>query len=229
MIYEISDLSFCYKKNQNLFSEVNLTFNEQNIIAVIGKNGCGKSTFLQLLAGIIRKYNGKILFKNQHFEKMTNRQIAMNLSYMGQSSFGNIPLSVKEVVKLGNFACGLENETKINNALDLLQIKNLEQNEFNKLSGGQKQKTMLARAICQNDKIMIFDEPTSALDIVAKEQVFEMLHSLTVDSNGLAIVATHDIELVKKYATKIIYFDKNKAYQITPTQLDDNLIKEIFL
>jgi iron complex transport system ATP-binding protein len=151
---------------------------------------------------------------------------------MCQLNADSIPLSVRDIVALGRYAYA-DSQTDTQNdsiyyALSVCGISHLADEPYDKLSGGQQQKVMLARAVCQNKDIMLLDEPTSALDIVAKKQIMSALSYLSKHNKSLVFLSSHDIDLVKLYADEILYFKDNHIFDIAPSDLTENLIYDIF-
>ncbi len=231
-VYDIQNLCFSFKKNHCLINDFSWKCNNGKLVALIGKNGCGKSTLLKILCGIIKLYDGTISFLNANLLRYSAADLAKNLSYMCQLTADSIPLSVRDIVALGRYAyAGSQTDTQNDSvyyALSVCGISHLADEPYDKLSGGQQQKVMLARAICQNKSIMLLDEPTSALDIVAKKQIMNTLSDLSKNSHSLVILSGHDIDLIKLYADEILYFKDSRIFSISPNELTDGLINDIF-
>ena len=205
----------------------------RQIIALIGCNGSGKSTFLKILAGLNRRYEGDVTFCETPLAKCRPRELARKMSYMAQIGGQMPPFTVREIVDMGNYAKARSSDSSQNkadteNAIRLTGITFDPDKPFRELSGGQQQRVMLARAVCQSSKVMLLDEPLSGLDIVAKESIMKMLRNIANTQDSLIILSTHDIDLAVQYADRILSFYGTTPQMMMPAELNDTKIKEIF-
>lgn len=216
-IISISDLFFSYQKDIVL-SNINLEIKNKDFLALIGPNGGGKSTLLKLILGIHKPSKGsvKILSENQRH---------LNIGYVPQNTNINInfPVTVLDIVLMGLkrnnqgflkkiFSYGYNND-EIDNAKDILDkvgIGDLIYNKISSLSGGQRQKVMIARALCTKAEILLLDEPTANIDIKSQNSIYELLKELNKKIS--IIVVSHDITFVFNYVNKVAYINKNLTF-----------------
>ncbi len=209
MAIEVSNLSFSYEK-QKVLQDINFTIQEKEFLAIIGPNGGGKSTLLKLLLSIHALQQGQITIFGEHYLK----QVA-NIGYVPQNTNINInfPISVLEVVMMGQNSFkkrvfGYKKEEKIQ-ALETLKKVNMDafaSNPIAELSGGQRQKVFIARALFSNPKILLLDEPTSSLDAESSHLVYETLDAL--NKHITVVVVSHDISIILQHATRAFYINR---------------------
>lgn len=200
-LISITDLSFAYQ-NQLILEKINLEYELPHFLGIIGENGGGKTTLIKIILGLINSHT-------PISKKLPLDQIGYVPQYLSSNS--NFPICVFELVLMGRTkSFGLyskQDKTKAYQALETLKISHLASRRFDSLSGGQKQKVLIARALCSNCKLLILDEPTASIDAYAKNEIFELLAQL--NHNGVGIIAIcHDLELLLTYSTQIAHIKK---------------------
>ncbi len=217
---EIKKLSKQFSKRK-ILNKINLNFPSKGFVALVGASGSGKSTLLNLIGGIDKTYNGKIVIDKVNIAKLTDKEHdeyrLRNIGYVFQN-FNLLNLdSVLSNVKLPLDAISNGSEhTKRKRVMDVLKylkIDHLAKKSVNKLSGGESQRCAIAKAIINSPKILLCDEPTGALDEKNSYNIFHILKILA--KNSLVIVATHDVNLVKEFADQIIEIKDGKITSLT--------------
>lgn len=197
------DLTLGYG-GQAVCEGINLTVSGGDYLCVVGDNGSGKSTFTRALLGLVAPMKGELIF-----EGVDRRDIG----YLPQRSEGasDFPATVAEVVRSGcvghkDFKLFMNKEQKkrVERNMRCMRITDLADKPFSTLSGGQQQRTLLARALCSAESILILDEPTASLDPKATEDTYRAVEHLNRDHGITIIMVTHDMEAVKKYATRVL-------------------------
>ena len=190
-ILKVNQLSLGYE-NQVVINNISFEVNNKDFILVIGSNGVGKSTLIKGILGIIKPISGEI----------TRDLNSKNIGYMPQETKvdKNFPASVMEIVlsglinKMGRRPFyNKENKDKAREALRILKIENLEKKIFSELSGGQRQKVLLARSLCATTNLLILDEPSNNLDQESKVDFYCTLKHLNEGHGITIIMITHDI------------------------------------
>ncbi len=196
----LKNVDFAYHKHLVL-QNINFHFEQKDFLAIIGPNGGGKSTLLKLILGLLKPTKGEVINQNQ-------------LAYVPQSVNENkiFPISCLEVVLMGRlnkncfgFYTKLDRK-KAHEAMDRLGILHLAKENINLLSGGQRQKVAIARALCTQAKIMLLDEPTSNIDTNGQIQIYSLLKNIN-EHIGIIIVS-HDISVAANFANKIAHVNK---------------------
>ena len=202
-LIDIKNLSLGYDGNIVL-KNVNLKIEENTFLCVVGPNGSGKSTLIKGILGLIKPISGTITFNNlkQNF-----------IGYMPQETKvdSNFPASVLEIVLSGTlnkksrslFYTKEDKKLAIKN-LKILGIENLKNKHFSELSGGQRQKVLLARSLCATSKLLILDEPSNNLDSKSKKNLYDILKNLNKNYNITIIMITHDLDHNNLIGNKIL-------------------------
>ena len=191
-----------------VFKDLSFSIDEGDFLCIVGPNGCGKSTLLKCLVGQIKLTSGKITFGNDFH----NNQIG----YLPQNPKFNdsFPASVYEIVASGSLnSIGLFEsypKERINSALNALNIQNLRYKRFSNLSGGQRQKVLLARAIVASEELLILDEPSNNLDYRSKQEFYKTLKKL--NKRLTIIMVTHDLDHHNLAGNKILSLDKDHPF-----------------
>lgn len=193
--------------NKDLVRDLDYDVNVEDYLCVIGRNGCGKTTFLRGLAGVLRPKAGKI----ELCDNLKRKQIG----YLPQITIAqkDFPASVEEIV-LSAFQgkslllpfYGKALRKRADECLELTHAINLRKESFRELSGGQKQRVLLARALCAAERLLLLDEPVTGLDPESTEMMYRIINDL--HKKGMTIVmVTHDVEAATKFATRILNFN----------------------
>lgn len=200
-LISITDLSFAYQ-DQRVLENINLDYQLPEFLGIIGENGGGKSTLIKLILGLID--SPPCILKKLPLSK---------IGYVPQHLFcnPNFPICVFDLVLMGRTKpfglYGKKDKEKAKEALEMLKISHLSSYRFDLLSGGQKQKVLLARALCSDCELLILDEPTASIDTQARNEIFELLTQL--NRTGIGIIAiSHDLDLLLAHATQIAYLKK---------------------
>lgn len=186
--------------DQKILNNINLNFNKNEKIMIIGPSGSGKTTLLNLIFNLTKPSMGKIKYKNKNITEIDEDLYHQKIGYVLQQFELIDNLSVKDNILLPTMI----NKKNINfrHVIKELNINDLINKKINELSGGQKQKIAIARAIINNPDIIIADEPTGALDSKSSEEIMNLLMNITKDK--LFIMVTHNKNLAYKYGTRII-------------------------
>ena len=207
---ELENVTLGYDKHIVL-KNIDLKIEEGDFICVVGPNGSGKSTLIKGILGLIKPLKGKIKYNGlkQNF-----------IGYMPQETKvdANFPASVSQIVLSGTLnSIGLkpfyskEAKEKVLKTLKLLNIENIKNKSFADLSGGQRQKVLLARSLCATSKLLILDEPSNNLDTKSKEKLYETIKNL--NEEGITIIMiTHDLDHDTLLGNKILSLREDEIF-----------------
>lgn len=235
VVLECKSLTAGYNK-KSVVSDVNVEINRGEIVTIIGANGAGKSTVLKTIAGLLPAIDGNILFDGKNLNDISSKEKARKLSVLLTDKINSDYMTCYDVIATGRYAYtnGLgmlsdDDRKAIDEAISEINIKEIQDKLFDKLSDGQKQRVMLARAICQKPEMIILDEPTSFLDIGYKIEIMSMLQKL-VKNNITVLMTMHDLDIVKKVSDKIISIKDGKIDKIgMPDEImNDDYLCELF-
>ena len=217
-ILKTSSLSIGYDK-KTVVSDINVTLNEGDIIALVGPNGAGKSTLFKTFSTHIKPVGGKIELFGKDLMSYTPKERAKMLGIVLTERPDDMFLKVSDVVAAGRYPyTGMfgklnENDEKeIKVSLELVGVNNLTDRVFNTLSDGEKQKVMIAKAIAQNTPVIILDEPTAFLDYPSKIELFSLLKKLAKEQKKAILFSSHDLELLLRYTDNLWIIAKNKPF-----------------
>lgn len=216
-IYEQGDEAVLY--------DINLAFNKNEFVSILGCSGAGKSTLLNIIGGLDDKTSGKLLINGKDIYKRDD----LNLDYYRKNNVGFIfqnynlieHLTVYENVMLPLLLTNSKNKHKrVLKILDKTGLKGKKNSKICDLSGGQKQRVAISRALINNPDIILADEPTGALDYKTGYEIMNLIKKLS--KNKLVIMVTHNKVLAKKYSSRIIYLDKGRVISDTNPSKEKN-------
>ena len=206
---ETHDLAVGY--GAPLLQGIDLQAERGRILALIGPNGAGKSTLLKTLAGQLAAQGGAVLLDGRGLTDYTPSARARKLALMVPHTARTELTTAFEVAAAGRYPytgrLGILSEAdrqQVRDALQLVQADALADRDFAKLSDGQRQRVLLARAVCQQPEILLLDEPTSFLDVKGKAELMSILRTLARDKNVAVVVTLHELELARKLADAVV-------------------------
>lgn len=209
MSVSVNNLSAGYG-GEDVVSGVTFDVRPGEILTMIGPNGGGKSTILKALCGIIKKSGGVVELCGKNIDSLSRTERSQMLSVMLTERIRPELMTCREVIAAGRypytgFFGSLTDEDKkiVENAVRTVNAQDFADRDFNAVSDGQRQRVLLARAVCQEPRVLILDEPTSYLDIRHKIAFFEILRVLA--DSGLAVVMSlHELDFAEKISDKVI-------------------------
>ena len=193
---EVKNLSFGYGRH-TVLKGVNLRLNAGEIGVVLGRNGCGKTTLFHNILGLFKPCAGQILFENENLLSLSAKQRARKIAYVPQViQFGG--LTVFDSILAGRisyfgYVSGKEDYEIVEKIIADMDLTSIADRKADELSGGEKQKVAIARALAQSPKMLIFDEPTSNLDLVNEMLVIDEAKRLAKDKGIAILCAIHDL------------------------------------
>lgn len=229
---EIENINFS-AAGKKILDDICLQVNNGEFVGVIGPNGSGKSTLLKSVYRIIKPESGNIKFDGRNLKDMTAKETASFLAVVGQFNTVNFDITVMEVVLMGRTPhkkqWEFENHLDRNIAVKALRQVGLEvaaKRSFNSLSGGEKQRVILARALAQEPQFLILDEPTNHLDIRYQLQLLSIVKSLKIGS----LAALHDLSLAAMFCARIYVLDQGRIIaEGCPNEvLTPQLLKKVY-
>lgn len=176
---EVNNISYHYHGGKDVLKDVSFALEQGQFLAILGNNGVGKSTLLKCLNKILRADSGQVLLDGENILQMSNHQVSRRMAFVAQT-VPSTQMTVHDVVMLGRrpymkFGFTEKDHQIVHSAMDRLNLDPLRGRFLNQLSGGERQKVMLARALAQQPKLLLLDEPTSSLDIHNQYQVLQIV------------------------------------------------------
>ena len=199
---EVKNISKIFD-NKLVLKDLNFNVNDGELLSILGKSGCGKTTLLKILIGIEKPSSGIILKNNKNITKYDISKRGMGIVFQNYALFPNMTVLENVSYALNN---KLKDKKKSNEqAMDIISMVNLDEhiNKYpNELSGGQMQRVAIARALVNDPDIILADEPTGALDTDTSIQIMEILKEISKDK--LIVMVTHNPELAEKYSSRVV-------------------------
>lgn len=203
-LISINNLSFCYEKGKTVLNNLNAEFSEGRIIALLGKNGCGKSTLLDCIMGL-NDFSGEILVQGKSVKSYSDRQLSRIISFIPQQIQINMDYSVFEFISFGrNPHVSLsgklteEDYSCIEQAAKQCGIDSILNKSITRISGGERQLAFIARALCQETRIIIMDEPTASLDFGNQQKLFSFITDLSKKGKTIIFTTHNPNHLINK-------------------------------
>jgi iron complex transport system ATP-binding protein len=211
----IKDLTFSYNSHK-ILDDLNIVVGEAEILSLVGPNGSGKTTLIKCIDRIL-KPGGSILLDGKEIEEMSRQDIARTVGYVPQSSSTPLATTVFDTVLMGRrphirWQVSESDLDKVAQVLELLHLDDLGLRDFSSLSGGQKQKVLIARALAQEPAVLLLDEPTSNLDMKHQLEVMEIISRLVKEKKISAVMAIHDLNLASRFSDKLVMLKNGRVY-----------------
>ncbi len=211
MSFDSLKIGYVSGKIENiLLPPLNARASSGELIAVIGRNGIGKSTLLRTIAGLQKPLGGEIFYSGENIKNYSRMDLAQRVGYISTDIVKVSNMSVYDLVALGRFPhtnwigkIDLKDHEAIMDAIEKTSIKPFYRKYVSELSDGERQKAMIARILAQDTGIMIMDEPTAFLDIAARYEILQLMHTLSAINMKTIIFSTHDLQMAINRSDKI--------------------------
>ena len=223
-LIKLSNIDFSYNSSQSSnfsLENINIEIEKGDFLSILGPNGSGKSTLIKILSGYLKPKSGKVLLDNKILTHYSPKELAKKIAYVPQLPASIYPFSVYEIVAMGRYPylgiSGFERERdkeKILEIAKLLELEHILDKGISEISGGEIQRTFIARAMVQEPQILLLDEPNAHLDIKHQLSIFNLLKKLN-EENGITIITVmHDLNLSKYYSSRILMLKEGKVFLI---------------
>ena len=208
-IVRLEEVSFSYP-GREVLNGISLDIGRGERFGLLGPTGSGKSTFVRLLSRVLRPTRGRISLGGRDLAAVSARDLARRVAVVPQETALDFPFSVLEVVLMGRAphlgGFGFEGDRDLEaaeRAMARAGVADLAERFFHELSGGEKQRVVIARALAQEPEVLLLDEPTTFLDIKHVVDIFELLSTLSSEQGITLIVILHDLNLAALYLTRL--------------------------
>ena len=230
---QVKNLCFRYKGSLDVLKDVSFDIEPGKFLAILGNNGVGKSTLLKCFNHILRPDSGQVLLDGENLLTKTAREVAKQVAFVSQS-VPSTQMTVHDAVMLGRrpymkWGFTEEDHKIVHDAMHRLDVEDMRGRFLNQLSGGEKQKVMLARALAQQPKVLLLDEPTSALDIQNQYQVLKIVRDICHNDHVIAAVVIHDLNLALRFCDRFLLLKDGQVYRHGDRSvLDSAALKEVY-
>ena len=230
---QVKNLSYHYKGCPEVLKDVSFDVVPGKFLAILGNNGVGKSTLLKCFNHILKPDSGEVILDRESLLTMPSREVAKRMAFVSQ----NIPstqMTVHDVVMLGRrpymkWGFTEKDHAIVHDAMDRLELDAMRGRFLNQLSGGEKQKVMLARALAQQPKALLLDEPTSALDIQNQYHVLKLVQDICHKDQIIAIAVMHDLNLALHFCDSFLLMKDGQVYRHGDRSvLDSEALRQVY-
>lgn len=214
----VQKVCFAYQ-SQPILRDVTLNIEEGQVISIVGPNGAGKSTLLKCMVRLLKPKQGAVYLNGKDIATRKSRELARDMGYIPQTSKEVFSLTVLETVLLGRkphlqWDITPGDLAVVSEVMKFMDIENLAERPLDQLSGGQKQKVFVARALAQQPEIFLFDEPTSNLDIRHQLEVFAIIKRLAAKEGRIVIVVVHDLNLAARFSDQLVMLKEGSIHAV---------------
>ncbi|WP_047980991.1 iron ABC transporter ATP-binding protein [Ornithinibacillus contaminans] len=231
---EVKNLLKTYNRKK-VVDDVTLTIEKGTMTSFIGPNGAGKSTLISIITRLITKDEGNVEIDGQDVLATNSNELAKKISVLKQSNSINLKLTVRELVSFGRFPYSQgkltkEDETKIDEAIDYMELGSMQDKFLDELSGGQRQRAHIAMVIAQDTEYIFLDEPLNNLDMRHSTQIMKILRRLVDELGKTILIVIHDINFASCYSDNIVALKDGKIMKQGRTCdiIDACVLKELY-
>ncbi|NIK75467.1 iron complex transport system ATP-binding protein [Paenibacillus castaneae] len=224
-------------QGRQVLNQLSCSFGKGRIYGIIGPNGVGKSTFLDILSGVEKPAQGKVLLDGKDIFTYPRKQLARKMAVLQQGGLPPVGFSVREVVGMGRYPFQswlggdiLESESIIDTAIQSMGLKELTHRKMDQLSGGERQRVALAKLMAQEPSVILLDEPTTYLDIGYQVQLLDKVRAWQRERDLTVIAVLHDLNLASLYCDELVVLHQGTvAAAGTPQEvLTAELIEQVY-
>lgn len=214
---------------------VSVNIHPGKITSFIGPNGAGKSTLLSMVSRLLDADTGEVLVDKENTKKMKSNEFSKRVSILKQSNFMNARLTIRELVSFGRYPhsrgrLNAEDLRVIDQALDYMDLMDMQHDYLDELSGGQRQRAFIAMVIAQDTDYILLDEPLNNLDMKHSVQIMKILRRLVDELGKTVVIVLHDINFASVYSDRIVALKEGRVVKDGPTDdiINSDSLREIY-
>ncbi|ALS79807.1 ABC transporter ATP-binding protein [Planococcus kocurii] len=231
---QVRELTKLYGK-KTVVENVTVDIQRGQITSFIGPNGAGKSTLLSMVSRLLDADTGEVLIDSTNTKKLKSNDFSKRVSILKQSNFMNVRLTIRELVSFGRFPYSKgrlndEDEKMVDQSIDYMDLKEMENSYLDELSGGQRQRAFIAMVIAQDTDYVLLDEPLNNLDMKHSVQIMKILRRLVDDLGKTVVIVLHDINFASVYSDRIVALKNGRVVKDGTTEeiIQSAALKEIY-
>ncbi len=231
---EIKELSKSFGK-KTVVENVTLKIQPKAITSFIGPNGAGKSTLLSMVSRLLDADTGEVFLDQTDVKKMKSDTFAKRVAILKQANHLNIRLTVRELVSFGRYPyskgrLNAEDVKLVDQALEYMNLTEMQDNFLDELSGGQKQRAFISMVIAQDTEYILLDEPLNNLDMKHSVQIMKILRKLVDDLGKTVVIVLHDINFASVYSDRIVALKDGRLVKDGPTHeiINSEALRDVY-
>ncbi|WP_391204950.1 ABC transporter ATP-binding protein [Psychrobacillus sp. L4] len=224
-----------YFAKKPVVDNVSVNIQSGKITSFIGPNGAGKSTLLSMVSRLLDADTGEVLLDKSDVRKWKSNDFSKRVSILKQSNYMNVRLTIRELVSFGRFPyskgrLNAEDIKMVDQAIEYMNLADLENSYLDELSGGQRQRAFIAMVIAQDTEYILLDEPLNNLDMKHSVQIMKILRKLVTDLGKTVVIVLHDINFASVYSDYIVALKDGRVIKDGPTNeiINSVALKEIY-
>lgn len=215
--------------------DVSVKIESGMITSFIGPNGAGKSTLLSMVSRLLNADTGEVLLDQNNVQKWKSNEFARRVSILKQSNYINVRLTVRELIAFGRYPYSkgrltAEDEKFVDQAIEYMNLNEMQDKFLDELSGGQKQRAFIAMVIAQDTDYILLDEPLNNLDMKHSVQIMKILRRLVDELGKTVVIVLHDINFASVYSDRIVALKDGKLVKNGPTHeiINSDALRDIY-
>ncbi|MGE8035075.1 ABC transporter ATP-binding protein [Lysinibacillus sp. NPDC093692] len=231
---QVKEISKFFGKKP-VIQDVSVNVVPGKITSFIGPNGAGKSTLLSMVSRLLNADTGEVLLDESDVSRWKSDDFAKRVSILKQSNYMNVRLTIRELVSFGRFPYSKgnlkhEDELKVDEAIQYMNLEDIQHNYLDELSGGQRQRAFIAMVIAQDTDYILLDEPLNNLDMKHSVQIMKILRKLVDELGKTVVIVLHDINFASVYSDHIVALKNGRVVKDGPTNdiISPDALKEIY-
>jgi len=236
MLLNLADVS-CGYATAPVLKNASVCINDGDLVGIVGPNSSGKSTLLRTMSRILKPWKGEVLLAEKDIYKSSGADLARRMAVVNQEQIMDFSFRVKDLVMMGRIPHikrftreGTVDELAVARAMKLTDTAKLADRSVQELSGGEKQRVVLARALAQDPRILLLDEPTTYLDLNYQLEIMELLVRMRSECNLTIIMVLHDINLASRYCDYLMVVKDGEIFAVGSPQevVTSQMIREVY-
>ena len=218
-ILDIKNISLNFR-DKLILSDVSFSVHAGEFFVIIGPNGAGKTSLLKVLSGLQKSQHGSIIIKDKNISKYKRRNLSQIMAIVPQQMEVGFPFTVAETVVMGRTPhlgiLGMEGANDFHiaeEAMKFTEVSHLAERKLFQLSGGELQRVIIARAICQQPEIILLDEPTTALDPSHQLKIMDLMEKFRQEQGTTIVMVSHDLNLASMYGDRLLLLKEGRVVE----------------
>jgi iron complex transport system ATP-binding protein len=217
---ELNDLDLFYRDDR-ILDKVSFSVAEGEFFIIIGPNGSGKTSLLKAISGVNPLSGGAVKILNKDLNSYSRKELACTVAVVTQHLSSNFSFTVRELVLMGRSPhlglMGFETKNDLQiaeRAMEATGVSHLAGRRMSQLSGGEQQRVMIARAVCQEPRVLLLDEPTASLDLAHQVNIMDLMEKLRDEQGMTIIMVAHDLNLAALYADRLLLLKQGRVLSL---------------